>query len=107
MPRRTILNEILQLDPRKDYRRIVYLDTFHEFPFDHLRAVEFALFRTFAVPSISKILAATHEFELRAQKRRDDTDLLLSEILEHGFESERGKAALRRMNRVHGRFAIS
>jgi hypothetical protein len=32
---------------------------------------------------------------------------MLSEILEHGYDSERGRAALRRMNRLHGRFAIS
>ena len=61
-----------------------------------------ALFRTFAVASIGNLLHKTQEFEQRTQKRYDDTDLLLSEIIEHGYESERGKAALGRMNRMHG-----
>jgi hypothetical protein len=107
MPRRTFLDEIRRLDPQRDYQRIVFLGSFHEFPWDNLRSLEFALFRTFAVPSISQLLASTGEFEQRAQKRRDDTDLMLSEIVEHGIESERGRAALRRMNRIHGRFPIS
>jgi hypothetical protein len=53
------------------------------------------------------LLHHTQEFEQRTQKRYDDTDLLLSEIVEHGYESERGKAALARMNMMHGRFHIS
>jgi hypothetical protein len=32
--------------------------------------------------------------------------LILGELLEHGYESERGRAALRRMNQQHGRYAI-
>ena len=42
-----------------------------------------------------------------AQKRYDDTDILVSELMEWGYDSERGKAALRRMNQLHGRFAIT
>ena len=101
------LAEILTLDPERDHLRIVYLDTFVEFPFDTTRALEVALFRTFAVPSIAGLLAQTGEFTQRPQKRYDDTDLLLSEMLEHGYDSERGRAALRRLNRLHGRFPIS
>jgi hypothetical protein len=101
------LQEILTLDPQRDHLRIVYLDTFFEFPFDTTRSLEVALFRTFAGPATSALLAQTGEFTQRAQKRYDDTDLILSEILEHGYDSERGRAALRRMNRLHGRFAIS
>ncbi len=101
------LAEILTLDPERDHLRIVYLVTFFEFPFDTTRALEVALFRTFAVPSIAARLAQTGEFTQRPQKRYDDTDLILSEILEHGYDSEPGRAALRRMNRMHGRFAIS
>jgi len=107
MPRRTFLNHILQLDPERDHQEITYIDAFYEFPFDTTRSLEFALFRAFAVPSIGGLLDRTGEFAQRAQKRYDDTDLILSEILEHGYDSERGRAALRRMNRLHGRFAIS
>ncbi|MCZ7568165.1 MAG: DUF2236 domain-containing protein [Ardenticatenaceae bacterium] len=107
MSHRTFLKRILQLDPVRDHTEIVYLDAFHEFPFDTTRSLEFALFRTYAVPSIATLLDQTGEFAQRARKRYDDTDLLLSEILEHGYDSERGRAALRRMNRQHGRFHIS
>lgn len=100
------LDEIRRLDPVRDHQRIVYLNGTIEFPFDSGRAMEMALFRTFAVPSISGLLATTGEFFHRAQKRYDDTDLILSEILENGYDSERGRAALRRMNQMHGRYAI-
>jgi hypothetical protein len=95
------------LDPRKDCQRIVYLMTYHEFPFDTLRAVELALYRAFAVPSISGLLNRTGEFERRPQKRYDDTQLILSEIFENGYESDRGKAAIARLNQIHGRFQIA
>jgi hypothetical protein len=107
MFRRTILDHILCLDPKRDHQEIVYLDAFHEFPWDTTRSLEFALFRTFAVQSIGGLLDRTGEFTQRPQKRYDDTDLILSEILEHGYDSERGRAAIRRMNRLHGRFDIS
>lgn len=42
-----------------------------------------------------------------AQKRYDDTDLILSTIVEAGYDSEEGKRAIRQMNRIHGRFEIS
>jgi hypothetical protein len=101
------LQEILSLDPVHDHQRIVYLDTCYEFPFDTTRSLEFALFRTFAVPSIGGLLDQTGEFGSRAQKRYDDTDLILSTLVEEGYDSELGKRALRRMNQLHGRFQIS
>ncbi len=107
MPQHKALEEIQQLDPERDHQRIVYLNSSYEFPFDTTRSLEFAIYRTLAVPSISALLAHTGEFLQRPQKRYDDTDLLLSEIYQNGYSSERGKAALRRMNRLHGRFAIS
>lgn len=79
----------------------------YEFPWDYERALEFALFRTYAVPSISALLYQTGEFITRSRKRYDDTELILYEIIENGFDSERGRAALRRMNQMHGRFPIA
>jgi hypothetical protein len=101
------LREILELDPERDCQRIVYLDTVYEFPFDTTRSLEFALFRTFGSPSISALLDSTGEFARRAQKRYDDTDLILSTIAESGYESEEGKQAIRLMNRMHRRFEIA
>jgi hypothetical protein len=101
------LQEIRGLDPVADHSRIVYLDTCFEFPWDTTRSLELALFRTFAAPSVAELLDSTGEFERAAQRRYDDTDLILSTIVEAGYESEAGKHAIRRMNRIHGRFEIS
>jgi ER-bound oxygenase mpaB/B'/Rubber oxygenase, catalytic domain len=101
------LREIRRLDPVADHARIVYLDTCFEFPWDTTRALELALFRTFAVPSVAALLDSTGEFAARPQKRYDDTDLILSTIAECGYESPEGRRAIRQMNRIHGRFEIS
>jgi hypothetical protein len=107
MFRSPVLEEIRRLDPEKDHQRIIFLCTRVDFPFDTTRALEFALFRTFSVPRIAALLDKTGEFLQRPQKRYDDTDIIVSELLEHGYDSERGRAALRRMNQLHGRFAIA
>lgn len=107
MGRYDVLRRIERLDPERDCQEISRLLSTYEFPWDNQRALEFALFRTYAVPSISALLDATGEFARRAQKRYDDTAILISEFSEWGYESERGRAALRRMNRIHHRFDIS
>ena len=107
MSRNKNLNEILNLDPVKDHQRIVYLTNELEFPIDNLRALEFALFRTYAIPSISALLASTGQFAKYGQKRYDDTSLIMAEIIEQGYDSERGREAIRRMNNIHRRFAIT
>src|SRR4051812_26117131 len=89
------LEKILSLDPVKDHQQIVFLTSAYEFPWDMTRALEFALFRTYAVPETSRLLAQTGEFVARAQKRYDDTDLLISTLYNYGYDSEQGQAALR------------
>lgn len=106
MHRLGILEQIRALDPLKDHQQIVFLSSRIDFPFDTTRSLELALFRTFAVPSIGELLDKTGELQKRAQKRYDDTDIIVSELMEWGYDSERGKAALRKMNQLHGRFAI-
>ena len=101
------LAEIRRLDPVRDHQRIVSLDACFEFPWDTTRSLELALFRTFAVPSIAELLDSTGEFGRRAQKRYDDTDLLISTFAEQGYDSELGRRAIRRMNQIHGRFPIA
>jgi hypothetical protein len=82
--------EIEALDPVRDHQRIYRISMGLEFPWDYKRSLEFALFRTYCVPSISALLAATGEFEHRPQKRYDDTALLIAEMAEHGYDSPRG-----------------
>ena len=101
------LSEILDLAPKQNHQQIVQLLVCYEFPFDITRALEFALFRTYCVPSISELLAKTGEFSRCPQKRYDDTDILISEMMEWGYESERGRLALEQINTIHGHFNIS
>ena len=105
--RSPVADQIAALDPASDCRTIAFLLTTCEFSWDIERALEFALFRTYAVPSISGLLARTGEFERRPRKRYDDTELILSEIVENGFDSAEGRGALARMNDMHGRFRIA
>ena len=107
MSRFAIVNQIRQLDPETDNQRIVYLSSCYDFPFDTTRALEFALFRTFCLPRISALLDKTGEFQNRAQKRYDDTDIIVSELVEWGYTSERGARALQRLNAIHSRFNIA
>lgn len=92
---------------RPEYENTVFRLAAFDFPWDIERSLEFALFRTYAVPSISGLLARTGEFETRPQKRYDDTELILSEMVEHGLDSDRGRAALARMNAMHGAYRIA
>ncbi|WP_395244844.1 oxygenase MpaB family protein [Agromyces sp. MMS24-K17] len=101
------LHELERLDPAVDYERITRTDGTLEFPWDFQQALSFALFRTYAVPSIGGLLYETGEFEHRAQKRHDDTVLILDAVAVEGLESEQGRAAVRRMNRMHGSYDIS
>jgi ER-bound oxygenase mpaB/B'/Rubber oxygenase, catalytic domain len=96
------LREIQGLDAARDHQRVVLLSMRQDFPFDSTRALELALFRTYASPRISGLLDHTGEFARDAQKRYDDTDLLVSEVMEYGYDSGRGLAALKRINQLHG-----
>lgn len=99
--------ELRVLDPVRDHQRIVQLTTLYEFPWDSERALELAFFRTFAVPSIGRLLARTGEFMRNAEKRYDDTELLIAEFVEDGYDGPRGRRAIARMNAIHARFAIA
>ncbi|MEU4620163.1 oxygenase MpaB family protein [Actinoplanes sp. NPDC023801] len=107
MGRYDLRDRIASLDPERDHLEIYQISSGREFPWDYTRALEFALFRTYCVPSISKLLAATGEFRDRPQRRYDDTALLMAEMAAHGYDSERGREALKVVNRAHGRYAIT
>ncbi|MFS8100284.1 DUF2236 domain-containing protein [Lentzea alba] len=107
MPRFTNLRRITSLDPVADHEEILRISAGLEFPWDYKKSLELALFRTYCVPTISGLLERTGEFERRPQKRYDDTAILMAELLEHGYDSARGREALRVVNRQHGRYDIT
>ena len=81
-----VLRTIEQLDPERDHQRIVHLSFGYEFPWDSIRALEIALYRTYCVPSISALLDRTGEFHHDTQRRYDDTSILVAEMCEWGYE---------------------
>ncbi|AYN42619.1 DUF2236 domain-containing protein [Streptomyces dangxiongensis] len=101
------LGRIRRLDPVTDASEIYRISVTLELPWDYTRALELALYRTYAVPSIGRLLARTAELTDRTQKRYDDTSLLLDTIVEHGFTAEQGRTAIRRINQMHRSFDIS
>ncbi|POX45824.1 DUF2236 domain-containing protein [Streptomyces sp. Ru71] len=107
MKRYERLRQIRQLDPHRDATEILRLVSAYEFPWDYTRSLELALYRTYAVPSIGRLLAETAELTDRSQKRYDDTALLLDAIVEHGFDSTPGRTAIRRINQMHRSYDIS
>ena len=107
LPRNHWVRRSEQLDPVRDSHQISLHVSAYDFPWDNLQALSFALFRTYAVPSIGQLLDRTDEFTSRVQKRYDDTGLLLEEVQRHGFGSPRGRAAVRRINQMHAMYDIS
>ncbi|MGD1897419.1 MAG: oxygenase MpaB family protein [Phormidesmis sp.] len=104
--RQTTVQQIQQLDPEKDAIAICHLLAGYEFPWDNTRALEIALLRTFCVPSIARLLDQTGEFHRHAQKRYDDTGIVVSELFKWGYHHPRGQAFLQRMNAIHQRYSI-
>jgi len=107
LPRDHWQRHVATLDPEADYEEIYRVVFAHEFPWDLHQAMSFALFRTYAVPSIGRLLDETGEFRRATQKRYDDTVLLLDEPARSGLRSPSGLRAIRRVNQMHGAYDIS
>ncbi|WP_332641724.1 oxygenase MpaB family protein [Aeromicrobium sp.] len=99
--------KIAELDPETDFEEISRIISYYEFPWDIQQSLSFALFRTYAVPSIGRLLYDTDQFTGDTQKRHDDTALVLESVLDEGMESQKGRSAVRRMNQMHGSYDIS
>lgn len=107
MSRYAVRKRTSELDPERDFEEINRLLATVEFPWDINQALSFALFRTYAVPTVGQLLFDTGEFTGSVQKRYDDTTLLLDAVLEHGLDSDEGRAGIRRVNQMHGAYDIS
>ena len=94
------------LDPEADYVEIVRNLATHEFPWDTIQALSFALFRTYAVPGIGRLLDQTGAFAGDVQKRYDDTALLLEPPGVLGFDHPDSRTAIRRINQMHRSYDI-
>lgn len=95
------------MDPETQFHQMYRTLATYEFPWDIMQALSFALFRTYAVPSVGELLDQTRQFSDHAQKRYDDTAILLEVPLLEGFDSRNGKEAIRRINQMHKMYTIS
>jgi hypothetical protein len=102
------LDEIRTLDPYDDADRdrIVTLTGRHDFPWDFDQGTAIAFLRDYGVPTIARLLDRTREFEDHGVKRYDDTLFFQEEAILEGVDSERSHTAVRRLNRIHGHYAI-
>ncbi|KAH8697338.1 hypothetical protein BGW36DRAFT_295709 [Talaromyces proteolyticus] len=80
-----------------------------EFPFTFYKSLQFALFRTYGIPTISKTLTKTQLFAnpLYSFKRYADTVLLIGEFTSHDPTSERTRIAIARTNFIHSPYLQS
>ncbi|HET7690787.1 MAG TPA: oxygenase MpaB family protein [Nocardioidaceae bacterium] len=100
-------DRIAQMDPETEYSAIVQIMLDYDFSWDLYRALELAMMRTFAVPSIGRLLHRTGEFRALPQKRYDDSVLLIFAMLYHGSHQPEGRGAASRVNHIHGHYRIS
>jgi hypothetical protein len=95
------------LDEERDNQEIIITLSNHVFPVEVLLSVELAQLRTFTIPTISKTLHATRQYEDEGQRRLDDTRAILTEL----FTSPRGTGAhdemVKHLNAIHGLYKIS
>ncbi|KAI0025301.1 hypothetical protein F4780DRAFT_792926 [Xylariomycetidae sp. FL0641] len=76
-----------------------------EFPSMFSASVFFALFKTYGIPSISKLLLATGQLAGdTASKRTADTGVLVSEFVLNPPDAERRLRGIARMNYLHERY---
>ena len=78
-----------------------------DMPLDFLLAGELAQIQTFGIPSISRLLHRTRQYEQAGTKRLDDTRAILTECIGDGVSSERGRFMVERLNFIHGHYCIS
>jgi hypothetical protein len=100
------LERIKTLDPEADADEILRLTSRHDFPWDYQQGTGVAFMRDYGIPSIAALLDRTREFEHHGVKRYDDTLLIGDEATLDGIDSPRGRAAVRRLNRIHGHYDI-
>ncbi|KAK2760709.1 hypothetical protein FQN54_001944 [Arachnomyces sp. PD_36] len=96
---------------RESYAKMTDQDAFEihrnfswlEFPFVVEKALQFALFRTYGIPSISRLLVQTTEFTTpdNAPKRYVDTATLIGEFMVHPPSHPRTLDAISRVNYLH------
>ncbi|KAG5996472.1 hypothetical protein E4U54_002564 [Claviceps lovelessii] len=77
-----------------------------EFPSLFRKSIQFGLFKTYGIPTISSLLVSTSQFSdpKSASKRHEDTAVLIGEFIAHRPDSQRTHQAIGRINSLHSPF---
>ncbi|XP_024539906.1 uncharacterized protein LOC112349549 [Selaginella moellendorffii] len=97
---------LASLHPVRDAHKILWYMYSVEFPFLSQKALEFGTIRTLGIPGITNLLFKTKYGLKDPQKRAADTNILVSEMIHHHVDSDRGSYAVRRLNGIHNKFKI-
>ena len=89
------------------YQKIVKYLANHDAPLDYLIAGELAQIQTFGIPSISKLLQRTKQYQDHGLKRLDDTRAILTECMADSVGSQRGQHMVKHLNWIHSHYDIS
>lgn len=78
-----------------------------DLPLISVLSLSFALFKTYAIPTISSVLCKSRQLAATENvgRRAEDTAIVIAEFVNGGgLDSERGSIALARMNFLHARY---
>ena len=95
------LAEIERMDLQSEYSRIWWLDMAYEFPWEFSVGGALAFLNSVAPPHMAALLVRTGELTENTRRRMEHFALISTEMVRRGFKDERGKAAVRQMNRIH------
>jgi hypothetical protein len=101
------LLKLSQLNIEEHYQVIVKYLADHDAPLDYLISGELAQIQTFGIPSISKLLQRTKQYQDNGLKRLDDTRAILTECMTDSIESDRGQHMVKHLNWIHSHYEIS
>ncbi|KAI1638328.1 hypothetical protein F4809DRAFT_258917 [Biscogniauxia mediterranea] len=84
-------------------QQVLHFLAHYEFPLFSEVSLQFGLFKTYGIESISKLLVATRNLidPIKSRKRYEDTAALIGEFVSNPPTSERHLRALARMNYLH------
>ena len=95
-----------------DYRaaqHISQLQGEYDMPYMGLLSTSFALFKTYGIPTISRLLVQTNQLAQldTAGRRAEDTGVLLNESILHDLDSDRSRMGIARINYIHSLYRKS
>ncbi len=83
-----------------------YRDLAAEFPADLRLGLNLGFYRTFGVPGIASVLAATGKMTERPKERAKATGVVMFTLIEHGLDHPEGRRAVAALNRLHARLPV-